>query len=69
MRPVYLKETKKYALDNYPGSLVKKLEVDDYLVIRSHELEKQGFNPVIITLDKDSKGCVGTRAVINNLLQ
>jgi hypothetical protein len=61
MRPVYLKETKKYALDNYPGSLVKKLEVDDYLVIRSHELEKQGFNPVIITLDKDSKGCVGTR--------
>jgi hypothetical protein len=61
MRPLHLKATKKYLLDNYPGSLVKKIEVDDYLVIRSHELEREGHYPVIITIDKDSKGCVGTR--------
>lgn len=61
LRPLLLNETKTYALSKFPGKLVKRVEADDYLVIRFHEYEKAGKTPVIITLDKDQKGCVGTR--------
>lgn len=61
MRPLLLKDTKKYALENYPGGLVKNYEVDDHLVVRYHQLVEAGHDPVIISLDKDSKGCVGTK--------
>lgn len=61
MRPVHLKAAKEYALKKFPGGLIEGIEADDHLVIRSHELERAGHYPVIVSLDKDSKGCVGTR--------
>lgn len=60
-RPVHLKATKVYATENYPGSVIDNLEVDDWVVIRFWELENAGQYPVIVTLDKDQKACVGTR--------
>lgn len=61
IRPILLSETKKYCTDNYSGILVQGMEVDDYVVIRYHELVKAGHDPIIITLDKDQKGCIGTK--------
>lgn len=60
IRPIHLKATKTYLLDNYPSTFVQDIEVDDYLVVRSHEIIKAGHRPIIITIDKDSWGCVGT---------
>lgn len=61
LRPILLDETKKYCLDNYPGKLVEGCEVDDYVVIRYWQLRQAGHDPIIITLDKDQKGCLGTK--------
>lgn len=61
IRPILLSETKQYCLDNYPGKLVSDVEVDDYVVIRYHELKNIGHDPIIITLDKDQKGCLKTK--------
>lgn len=61
LRPILLDSTKKYCLNNYPGGIVYNKEVDDQVVIRYHELNKAGHDPIVITLDKDQKGCVGTK--------
>lgn len=61
LRPLQLKVTKEYAVNNYPGGVVEDYEVDDHLVVRYHEMKKAGHDPVIISLDKDSKGCIGTK--------
>jgi hypothetical protein len=61
LRPIHLDEAKKYALKKFPGELVEDVEADDYLVIKYHEYKQAGHDPVIITLDKDQKGCVGTK--------
>lgn len=60
IRPTWLYETKEYLHNKFPGKVIEGVEADDYLVIRSHELIALGHDPVIVTLDKDSKGCVGT---------
>lgn len=60
-RPIHLKAAKQYALDNYPGGLIDGIEVDDHVCIRWHELEAAGHYPVVVTIDKDQKACVGTR--------
>lgn len=59
LRPINLGLTKKFILNKYPGSLIEGIEVDDYVNIRYHELVKAGEEPVVITLDKDTDGCVG----------
>ena len=61
LRPLLLDATKKYALGKYMGGLIEDVEVDDYVVIRAHELQASGFDPIIISLDKDCKGCVGIK--------
>lgn len=60
-RPLLLDATKQYSLKKYPGGLIEGVEVDDHVVIRSHELLASGFDPVVISLDKDCKGCVGIK--------
>ncbi len=60
LRPILLEQTKKYALGKYAGGLIEGHEVDDHVVIRSHELIKAGHEAIVITLDKDQWGCVGT---------
>jgi len=61
LRPLLLDKVKEYALNKYAGGLIEGYEVDDHVVVRSHELIKSGHDPVIISLDKDCKGCVGTK--------
>lgn len=60
IRPVHLTDTKNYLQNKFPGGIIEGVEADDYLVIRSHELIKAGHDPIILTIDKDAKGCVGT---------
>lgn len=61
LRPLLLDKVKDYALSKYVGGLIEGYEVDDHVVVRFHELAQAGHDPVIISLDKDCKGCVGTR--------
>lgn len=61
MRPIHLKACKEYALNKYPGGIIEGIEADDQLNIRSHELIRAGHDPVVISLDKDCWGCVGTK--------
>lgn len=61
IRPLLLQEVKNYALNNHNGMKVVNVEADDYLVIKYHEYKRAGHDPVIVTLDKDSWGCVGTK--------
>lgn len=60
LRPLLLDDAKKYVLNKFPGEKVAGIESDDMLVIRSHEFLAAGHKPVVITLDKDQWGCVGT---------
>lgn len=60
LRPLLLDDAKKYVLSKFPGEKVAGIESDDMLVIRSHEFLAAGHKPVVITLDKDQWGCVGT---------
>ena len=61
IRPLNLDSTKKYIINKYKGGLIEGHEVDDHVVIRFHELKSEGHDPVICTIDKDQKGCVGTK--------
>lgn len=61
IRPLNLSSTKKYIINKYKGGLIEGHEVDDHVVIRFHELKQEGHDPVILTLDKDQNGCIGTK--------
>jgi len=54
-----LKETKKYLTDNNQGGVIEGIEADDQIIIRYFELEAQGHNPIVVSKDKDNRGCVG----------
>lgn len=59
LRPIHLAACKEYALNKYPGGIIDGIEADDHLNIRSHELIRAGHDPIIISIDKDTLGCVG----------
>ena len=59
LRPLLLKDVKKYLTDNNQGGVISDIEADDQVIVRFFELEAQGHDPVVITKDKDAKGCVG----------
>ena len=61
LRPLLLKETKKYLTDNNQGGVIEGIEADDHVIIRFFELEEQGHKPIVVTKDKDARGCVGIR--------
>jgi len=61
IRPVNLGITKKFILNKYQGGLIEGIEVDDHINVRYHECVKQGEDPIVITLDKDTNGCVGIK--------
>jgi len=61
IRPLLLDSTKDYVLSKYVGGLIEGIEVDDHVVVRSHELKQAGFDPVVVSIDKDCKGCVGIK--------
>ena len=59
LRPLLLKETKQYLTDNNQGGVIKDIEADDQIIIRWFELKEEGHKPIVLSRDKDSKGCVG----------
>lgn len=59
LRPLLLKGTKEYLTSNNQGGVIQDIEADDQIIIRYFELEEQGHNPIVVTKDKDSRGCVG----------
>jgi hypothetical protein len=61
LRPLLLDKTKDYVLSKYVGGLIEGMEVDDHVVLRSHELRAAGFDPVVVSIDKDCRGCVGIK--------
>lgn len=57
LKPILLDDVSEYLTTKFNGIEVSGIEVDDKLVMRSVELQKQGYDPIIIGEDKDYMGC------------
>lgn len=59
VRPVHLRNCKKFLVDNYSAWISNGFESDDYLVIRGYHYLNLGWNPIMITVDKDANAYAG----------
>ena len=59
LRPINLKETKKYLQNKLGAEVVNGIEVDDMVSIRAYEELAKGNTPVICTNDKDTNQAEG----------
>lgn len=59
IRPVHLRNCKKFLVDNYDAWISNGFESDDYLVIRGYHYLNLGWNPIMITVDKDANAYSG----------
>jgi hypothetical protein len=54
LRPVHLKECKKYLWKSHPSLIAKDREADDDLIIKGYEYLSKGYQVIIAGIDKDS---------------
>lgn len=59
IRPVHLQEAKMYLYKNHPCEVSDYAEADDYLIFRGYEYVKQGYNVILVTVDKDANAYSG----------
>lgn len=53
LRPLLLKDVKQYAINKFNPCICEGEEPDDAIIYRSYELKKQGYTPIISSIDKD----------------
>lgn len=59
IRPLNLKEAKMYLYKHQPSLLAQHREADDDLIIKGYEYQAKGYNVVLASQDKDSRGYSG----------
>lgn len=59
LRPVYLRECKKYLWKNTDCTVSDNAEADDYLIFRGYEYLNKGYNVIVGTNDKDALAYTG----------
>lgn len=53
LRPLLLKDVKQYAISKFQPYICDGEEPDDVIIYRSYELKKQGYTPIVSSIDKD----------------
>jgi hypothetical protein len=54
IRPLLLKDVKKFATKKYNAEICHGDEPDDRIIYRSYELKDKGCTPIVATIDKDA---------------
>lgn len=54
IRPLHLKEAKRYLYTSHPSLLANHREADDDLIIKGYEYLEKGYTPILISQDKDA---------------
>lgn len=59
LRPVHLRDCKKYLWKNTDCTVSDNAEADDYLIFRGYEYLNKGYNVIVATNDKDALAYTG----------
>lgn len=59
LRPIHLRECKKYVWKNTDCTVSDNAEADDYLIFRGYEYLNKGYNVIVATNDKDAHAYSG----------
>jgi hypothetical protein len=59
LRPLHLRNCKKFLLENYKARVSDGMEADDYVIIRGYEVLASKDMPIIVTVDKDANAYSG----------
>lgn len=54
LRPLHLKESKRYLIERFGAKEVNGIEADDEVIILAHEYRDEGFDVTIASIDKDN---------------
>lgn len=65
LRPLLLNDTREYMVNKFGAVILKdiKLEVDDWVTIRSYEELEKGNEPILVSNDKDAQQSQGIRVL------
>jgi hypothetical protein len=54
IRPLLLSDVKKFATAKYKATVCHGEEPDDAIIYTAYDLQRQGYEPILISIDKDS---------------
>lgn len=54
LRPLLLSDVKKFATAKFKARVCHGEEPDDSIIYTAYDLQRQGYDPVVVTIDKDS---------------
>ena len=59
IRPVLLKDVRKFALNKFNPEECHLDEADDRIIYRAYEIQQLGYTPIVATIDKDARAYSG----------